>query len=321
MYKKILLAASASVLLFSGAQAAYPDKGVTVVVPFAAGGGIDVLFRAIGVQLAQRWKQPVVVENKGGAGSSIGASVVARAPADGYTLLATVNQTMVANRYLYKKLPYDPDKSFEPILMMVKADQLIVANPKLAANNLKEVVELARREPNALNFGSYGNGSQPHLLFSLINDREKIQITHIPYSGIAPNLTAVVAGDVQLASGSVAVMDAFIKAGKLKPIAIASDSRMSQYPGVPTAPEQGYPYARIAIWYSLFAPAGTPEPVIREIQTAVKAVLDDPKFVEQHVRAKGLSVVASDGRALAEAIRLESQETAAMIKAAGVVAE
>lgn len=321
MFKKILLALSACTTLLTGAQAAYPEKPVNVIVPFAAGGGIDVLFRAIAVQLTNRWKQPVVVENKSGAGSSIGASQVARAPADGYTLLATVNQTMVANRYLYKKLPYDPDKSFEPIMMMVKADQLIVANPRLQANTLKEVVELARKDPDTLNFGSYGSGSQPHLLFSLINDREKIKITHIPYNGIAPNLTAIVAGDVQLASGSVAVMDTFIKAGKLKPIAIASESRMSQYPGVPTTSEQGYPYARISIWYSLFAPAGTPIASIREIQAAVKAVLDDPKFAEQYVRAKGLRVVAGDGKALAESIRIESQETAAMIKAAGVVAE
>ena len=154
----------------------YPNKPVTVIVPFAAGGGIDVLTRAIGARLSERWKQPVVFENRAGAGSAIGASLVAKAAPDGHTLLATVNQTMVGNRFLYKKLSYDPDLSFEPITMMVRADQLIIANAQLPANSLREVVDLAKKSPGLLNFGSFGNGSQPHLLFSMIKEREKIEI-------------------------------------------------------------------------------------------------------------------------------------------------
>lgn len=321
MLRKLFLALSAAFALVPAARAAYPEKPVNVIVPFSAGGGIDVLVRAIGSRLTARWKQPVVVENKVGAGSAIGAAYVARAQADGYTLLATVNQTMVSNRFLYKKLSYDPDKSFEPIIMMVKADQLIVANAKLPANSLKELVELARSKPNTLNYGSYGNGSQPHLLFSEINDHEKIKISHIPYNGISQNLTALIGGDVQVGTGSVAVVDAHIKSGKLKPLAVAADTRLSQYPSVPTTVEQGFPYAKISIWYALFAPRGTPEPVVREIREAVKGVLNDPMFVEQQVRSKGLTVIAGDGRMLADTIAAETRQTAAMIKAAGVVAE
>ncbi len=308
--------------LHHGAAAqAYPSKPVTVIVPFAPGGGIDVLMRAMGVKLSQRWNQSVVVENKTGAGSLIGAAYVARAPADGYTLLATVNQTMVGNRFLYKSLPYDIDRSFAPITMMVKADQVIVANAQLPAKSLKDIVALAKAKPGTINYGSYGNGSQPHLLFSVIDENEKIKLTHIPYNGITPNLTAVAAGDVQLGSASAGVVLPFIQTGKVKPIAVAGDARVSQFPDVPTTTEQGFPYAKISIWYGLFAPAGTPAAVVDEIRKAVQAVLADPGFVEEQVAARGLSVVAGDGSQLRDTIQEETRTTGAMIKAAGVVAE
>ncbi|WP_171015971.1 tripartite tricarboxylate transporter substrate binding protein [Ramlibacter sp. 2FC] len=299
----------------------YPSKPITIVVPFPAGGGVDVLTRTVGAKLSERWKQPVVFENKAGAGSAVGTAQVAKAAADGYTLLATVNQTMVGNRFLYKKLAYDPDKSFEPITMMVKADQLIVANAQLPVNTLKEVVELARRKPGTINYGSYGNGSQPHLLFSALKDRENIDITHIPYNGIAPNLTAIAAGDVQLGSASAGVIMPLVQAGKIKPIAIAGDEPSPKFPNVTTTTQQGYPYAKVSIWYGLFAPASTPPAIVNQIRSAVREVLSDPQFAEQQVTSKGLTVIAGDGKQLREAIAKEVEITAAMIKAAGVVAE
>lgn len=314
-------AALAFASLTALAQGSYPTRPITVIVPFAAGGGVDVLTRAIGQRLSERWKQPVVFDNRAGAGSTIGAAQVLRSAPDGYTLLATVNQTMVGNRFLYRKLPYDPDKSFEPITMMVKADQLIVANAKLPVSTLKDVVELARKKPGTLNYGSYGNGSQPHLLFSLINEREKLDLAHIPYSGITPNLTALAAGDVQLGSASAGVIQPMVEAGRIKPIAIAGDARSAEYPNVGTTTEQGFPYAKVSIWYGLFAPAGTPPEIVEQIRSAVRQVLADPKFVAQNVTARGLVVVAGDGRQLRDAITREVGETGAMIKAAGVVAE
>jgi tripartite-type tricarboxylate transporter receptor subunit TctC len=312
-----LLAAAA---LTAHAQS-YPSKPISIIVPFAPGGGIDVLTRAIGIKLSERWKQPVILENKTGAGSAIGTAQVARAAPDGYTLLATVNQTMVGNRFLYKKLAYDPDKSFEPISMMVKADQLIVVNAQLPASTLKEVVELARKKPGTINYGSYGNGSQPHLLFSALKDREKIDIAHIPYNGISPNLTALAAGDVQLGSASAGVILPLVQAGKIKPIAVAGDAPSQQFPNVTTTTQQGYPYAKVSIWYGLFAPAGTPPEIVNQIRSAVREVLSDPQFAEQQVTSKGLTVIAGDGKQLREAIAKEVEVTAAMIKAAGVVAE
>jgi tripartite-type tricarboxylate transporter receptor subunit TctC len=299
----------------------YPSKPITIVVPFPPGGGVDVLTRAIGVKLSERWKQPVVVENKAGAGSAIGAAHVAKAAPDGYTLLATTNQTMVGNRFLYKQLSYDPDKSFAPITMMVKADQLIVANAQFPASTLKEAVELARRKPGTINYGSYGNGSQPHLLFSALKDREKIDITHIPYNGISPNLTALAAGDVQLASASAGVIMPLVQAGKIKPIAVAGDAPVPQFPKVTTAAQQGYPYAKVSIWYGLFAPAGTPPEIVNQIRFAVRDVLSDPQFAEQQVTSKGAVVIAGDNKQLREEIARESEVTGTMIKVAGVVAE
>ncbi len=319
---KLIVAAAIAACTWSLAQAQpYPAKPITIIVPFAPGGGIDVLTRALSIKLAARWGKPIVVDNKPGAGSLIGSSLVARAPADGYTLLATVNQTMVGNRFLYKKLPYDIDTAFDPITMMIKADQLIVANVGLSANTLKEAVALARSKPNTINYGSFGNGSQPHLLFSVIKDRENIDLTHIPYNGITPNLTALAAGDVQLGMGSVAVVAPFVQSGRVKPLAVAGDARMKQYPNVSTTTEQGFPYAKVSIWYALFAPAGTPAEVVNEIRAAVQWAMSDAQFVEQQVTSKGLSVVAGDAAQLRDTIKKESDATAAMVKAAGIVAE
>jgi tripartite-type tricarboxylate transporter receptor subunit TctC len=321
---KLLSIAAAALLAGTSvlAQAqTYPTKPITFIVPFAPGGGVDVLTRAVGAKLSERWHQPVIVENKAGAGSTIGTAQVAKATPDGYTLLATVNQTMVGNRFLYKNLPYDPDKSFEPITMMVDAEQLIVANAHFPANSLKEVVELARKKPGSINYGSYGNGSQPQLLFSLINEREKINLMHIPYSGITPNLTALAAGDVQLGSASAGVIAPLVEGGKIKPIAVAGDAPVAQFPKVTTTTAQGFPYAKASIWYGLFAPAGTPAAIVKQVQEAVHDVLSDPKFVQQQVTSRGLTVVAGDGRQLHDAIAKEIEVTGPMIKAAGVVAE
>ncbi|MDM0015177.1 tripartite tricarboxylate transporter substrate-binding protein [Variovorax sp. J22P168] len=320
----VVLALGAGICLQAAAQGSatsFPAKPVRIIVPFAPGGGIDVLTRALGPRLTARWGQPIVVENKPGAGSLIGTQYVAQSPADGYTLLATVNQTMVGNRYLYKKLPYDPDKSFDPITLMVQADQLVVAHVGFPANTLREAVEIARAKPGTVNYGSFGNGSQPHLLFSLVNEREKVDLTHIPYNGITPNLTALAAGDVQLGTGSAAVVAPFVASGKVKPLAVAGDSVIAQYPRVSTTSQQGLPYAKISIWYGLFAPAGTPAEVLNEIRAAVQAALADPEFAQQQVVSKGLAVVAGDGKQLREAIAREVESTAVMVKAAGVVAE
>ncbi len=299
----------------------WPAKPIRVIVPFAPGGGVDVLTRAVAAELSLRWKQPFVIENRAGAGSIIGADLVAKAPADGYTLLATVNQTLVANRFLYRHQPYDPDRSFDPVTLMVSSDQLLIANAALPANNLKEVIALARQQPGKLTYASYGNGSQPHLLYETIKVRENVDLLHVPYKGITPKLTALAAGEVMLGTGSVAVVQPLVAAGKIKPISVAGAKRVPQYPDVPTTVELGFPYAQTAIWYALFAPAGTPAAVRDQIHADVSAILADPAFAATHASSKGLTVIAGDGAVLARTIREETQVTAAQIKAAGVQPE
>lgn len=299
----------------------YPSRPVHIVVPFPAGGGIDVLVRAVCAELSTRWAQPVIVDNKSGAGSLIGAEAVARAAPDGYTLMATVNQTFTANRFLYKSLPYDPDRSFVPITLMVQSDHFILAKAALPAKTLRELVALARAEQPGLNYGSFGNGSQPHLVFETLNQQERLRITHIPYRGIAPLLTALAAGEVDLTTGSAGVAGPLLKAGKVKALAIAGKKRSPQFPDVPTTAELGYPDIQASIWYGLFAPAGTPAGVVSRIAADVRAVLAQPAFAESQARAKGLDVINSTPLELAATIREETKSVGAMIRSAGVLPE
>ena len=313
----LFLAAASSL----AAAQSYPDRMVTIVIPFPAGGGIDVLTRAVAAELTTKWKHPVIIENKPGAGSLIGAGAVAKAPADGYTLMATVNQTMTANPFLFKKLPYDPVKSFAPVQLMVQSDMLVLANPKLPANNLKELAALVQKEPQKHNFGSFGQGSQPHLMFEQFNKRENLDLLHVPFSGIAPLLTALIGGHVELATGSAGVGGELIKTGKLKALAIVSKERSKAFPDVPTAAELGYPYLRASIWYALFAPKGTSTEIVDKINKDVKQILSNPEFAERHITSKGLRLVASSPADLASVIEEETAATAEMVKAAGVKPE
>jgi tripartite-type tricarboxylate transporter receptor subunit TctC len=315
----------AAVLLVGAAIPAlaqtYPSRNVRIIVPFPPGGGVDILIRAVASELTERWNQAVVVENKPGIGSIVGAEAVAKSAPDGYTLLATVNQTITANRFLFKALPYDPDKSFAPVTIMVKSDQMLLAKAALPAKDLRELVALARREPGKLNYGSYGNGSQPQLAYELLNNREKLEIVHIPYKGIAPLLTALAAGEVDLATGSANVAMGLIKGGRVKPLAAAGKDRLPQFPDLQTTAELGFPYLTASIWYGLFAPAGTPAPLLAKISEDVRAVLRTPAFAERHATSKGLEIVANSPQDVGPVVRDEVAGLAEMVRAARIEPE
>ena len=326
----LLLAAGLAMTALVDAQAqaqapaqaqAWPAKPIRVIVPFVAGGGVDVLTRAVAAELSLRWKQPIVIDNRAGAGSVIGADVVAKAAPDGYTLMATVNQTVVGNRFLYKNLPYDADKSFEPITLMVSSDQFLLANASVPVNNLRELIALARKEPGKLTYGSFGLGSQPHLLYETIKVRESIDMLHVPYKGITPMLSALAGGEVMFGTGSLAVANPLIMAGKIKPISVAGQQRVPQMPNVATTVEEGYAYAQTSIWYALFAPKGTPAAIVEKIRSDVHAILLDPAFAERQATSKGLTVIAGDGARLRRAIQEETKIVAEQTKAAGVMPE
>jgi tripartite-type tricarboxylate transporter receptor subunit TctC len=323
MFKKILflIFACISGSILAQTSETFPNKPVKIVIPFPPGGGIDVLVRAIGIELSEKWKQAVIIENKGGAATFIGAEAVARSAPDGYTLLATTDPTLTSNRHLFKQMPYDPDKSFSPIMQMVKGDNLILANPTVPVGNLKELIALSKREPGKLNYGSYGNGTQPQLVFSYLNSREGIDIAHIPYKGISPAMLALVGGEVGLSVASAGVAGEMLKSGKLKALAVTGVKRLAQFSDIPTTAELGFPYLRSFIWYGLLAPAGTPKPIINKINTDVRAILTRPDFAERHASSKGMSVIASTPEAMAQAIKDDSAVIGEMIKIAGVKAE
>lgn len=296
----------------------FPSKPVHLLIPWPAGGSTDTLGRALAHELSTVWKQPVLVENPAGAGSIVGAEKVAAAAPDGHTLMLTIDTTTVNNRFLYKKLPYDPDKSFAPITMIARSGQFVIANPSFPANNLREVVEEARRNPGKIAFASYGPGSQPHLLFETIGKREGVQFLHVPYKGVAPATTATVAGEVQLTVASPAAAGAQVKAGRVKALAIGGAQRASLFPNIPTIAESGYPYAAAIIWFGLFAPGGTNPQLVERIYRDAAAIVKQPEFTEKYITRFSLDLVANTPAEFAAAIRSDVAVTAEMVKAAGV---
>lgn len=310
-----------SASLAGAQQSTYPNKPVRIVVPFPPGGGIDVLVRALGNELSKKWGQPFVVENKAGAATFIGSEFVSRAPADGYTLLATTDPTFTSNRHLFKTLPYDPDRGFEPVIQMVKGDNLIFAHPSLPFSDLKELVDGAKKGGAKLSYGSYGNGTQPQLVFGFLNQREGVDLLHVPYKGIAPVMLAVTSKEVDLSVASAGVAGEMVKGGRVKPLAVAGTSRLPQFPDVKTTVEQGFPYLQSFIWYGLFAPKGTPAEIVEKLNKDIASVLKEEAFAEQQVRAKGLTVMAGSPREFVETIKKDTALVGEMVKAANVKPE
>lgn len=321
----------AVVMLFAGAQSAaqgleepiedFPSKPVRIIVPFPPGGGVDIVIRAVAAELDTKWGQRVVVENKPGAGSLIGAQAVANASPDGYMLLATINQTITSNRFLFKDLPYDPDKDFAPISLITSSDQLLLVNAQVPVSSLEDLVAKAPAESPPFAYGSFGNGSQPHLLYEMLKHNKNIDLIHAPYKGVAPMLTGLAGGEIQFGVGSANVAGALIEAGRIKPIAVAGEQRSTIFPDVPTTSEAGYPELQARVWYALFAPAGTPEPVIGKIAADVTSILKAPEFAAKHLTPRGLDLVAGGPQELSAAIQKDVRLTRAMVQAAGVKPE
>jgi tripartite-type tricarboxylate transporter receptor subunit TctC len=296
----------------------FPSGTVFIVVPYPAGGSTDVIARALAAELSKRWSQPVVVENIGGASSIIGTTKVVNAAPNGHTLLLTIDPTVVHNRFLFKKLPYDPDKSLLPITMIARSGQLVIAHPSFPARTMRDLVDAARRSPGSVAYGSYGNGTQPNLLFETLAAREGLKFLQVPYKGIAPVVTAVVAGEVQISVASPAAAGAMVKADKIKALAVGGTKRSILFPDVPTVAESGYPYVDAAIWWGLFAPAGTNAALIDRINQDVARVARQPEFINKYFTAFGLDPVLDTPAGFSAAIREDLKLTAEMVKAAGV---
>lgn len=299
----------------------FPARVVKLMVPYPAGGGVDGLARALGERLARVWSQTVLVENKPGASTMIGGAEVARSPADGHTLFFTTDSSITSNPHLFKKMTYDPIKELAPVTQLIDLHQLVLVHPSVKANTLQELVALAKAEPDKLNYGSYGIGSQPHLLFEMLKKETGIKIQQVSYRGIAPALTAVIAGDVQMTLGGVSVAAGHIAAGKLKPLALGRAVRDKSLPNVPTLSEAGFPNIDPRSWFGLFAPVGTPPAVIAKIQHDVATVLNEAGFKARFIDKLGFTGVGSNPEAFAKFIADDFAYKRTLISVTGITAE
>jgi len=254
----------------------WPAKPVRIVVPFSPGGFADSSVRSIADRLGARLGQSVVVENRPGAGGNIGAELVAKSAPDGYTLLAGYDGTMVVNPHVYAKLGFDTLKDFAPVTKLGDGAVIIVAHPSVPANNLRELIALAKAKPGTLSFGSSGTGGSSHLACEMLNQRAGIELVHIPYKGGGQAITDVVGGQIPLVCTAIATAQQFIKSGKLKAVGLTSATRDPAMPEVPTFAESGLPGFVVNSWMGILAPANTPRAIVERLQTEIAAVLQLP---------------------------------------------
>ena len=253
-------------LIASAAQAQnYPDRPIKLIAPFPAGGLADVLARAVGDEMSKTLGQPVIVENRAGAGGNVGADAVAKAAPDGYTLLMTSAGILTANQFLYAQMPFNVETAFIPVSNVADMSMLVVVNPKVEAKSLKELVALAKAQPGKLNFGSPGIGTTGHLgLAMLMYAAEDRRSAHVPYRGAAPAVTDLIAGQIDGVVDNPPTVIAHIQSGKLRPLAVAAKQRMALLPDVPTAAEEGVANYEASSWFGIAAPAGTPPAVVAQ---------------------------------------------------------
>jgi tripartite-type tricarboxylate transporter receptor subunit TctC len=300
---------------------AFPTKPVRIVVAYPAGGGIDVMARQIAGKLSGPWGQPVVVENKPGANTILAADAVAKAAPDGHTILFTTDATFSINPHLYAKLPYDAQRDFIPVTMLVLLQQMLVAHPSLPANSLSELIALAKQKPGSINYASYGSGSQPHLAGEMLKHKAGIDIVHVPYKGISLAVPAVIAGEVQLTFSGIATGMGPVKAGRIKALAIGGKSRSPLLPQVPTFAELGFPEVETHAWFGLFLPAGSPNEATTRIFQDTKKILEDPEFRQKQLIERGYEVMGSSPDEFAAYMKKDSESRQLAVKISGAKAE
>ncbi|CAN7381134.1 MULTISPECIES: Bug family tripartite tricarboxylate transporter substrate binding protein [unclassified Variovorax] len=265
----------------SAYAAGYPEKPVQIIVPFPPGGAGDVMGRLLSRQLEARLGQPVIVDNKPGAGTAIGAQFVANAKPDGYTLLLSSNSTYTLNPAIQPKLSYDPIKAFEPLGMVANLALVLVAHPTVQASSVQQLVAAAKAEPDKYMYGSFGNGTVSHFAGEMFKSAAGVKLTHVPYRGSAPAMTDLVGGQIPLAFDSVVAAVPHIKTGKIKPLAVTTAARSTLLPDVPTVAESGYPGYQMSSWIVLVAPRGLPPEVKQKLEQALAASMEDAEMREK----------------------------------------
>ena len=318
---RIAFALACISLFAASAQAqTYPAKPVTIVVTLAAGGAADVIARAIAQRLTEEWGQPVVVENKGGANNQVGTASVARAAADGYTLLLTPEHTFTVNPFLYRRLSYDAVKDFTPITGVVTISQALAVHPSLPAKTTAELIALAKGKPGELNYGGLGAGSGPHLSMELLQAMTGAKLNAVHYKGAAPALSDVIAGHIPMMFVSTGLVVQPWKAGQLRLLGVGAGERLAQLPDLPTIAES-LPGFTAVVWFGLFAPTGTPREIVTKINNAVQRILADPGFRDKFLTPNFYEPVSGSPEQFAEHIRSDAQRWQKVIRDAKIAAE
>jgi tripartite-type tricarboxylate transporter receptor subunit TctC len=296
----------------AAAQEPWPARPVRLIVPFAAGGATDVVARMLGQKLSVRWGQPVVIENRAGAGGNLGADMVAKSPGDGYTLLFA-SGSIAINPHIYKRLPFDTEKDLVPITNVASGPMLVVVSERSPVKNVKELVALAKSKPGTVNFGSAGVGSQVHMAGESFAHAAQVEITHVPYKGEAVAYNDLIAGQIQMMVGNFAAASALLGNGRLRALAVTGKTRSQQLPDVPTAAESGLPGFENIGWFGLFAPASTPQEVRARIERDTAAVLGETD-VKARLYVQGMKPVGNSSAEFAAALTQENKRWATVVK-------
>ena len=306
----------------AGAQSApaatnYPTKPIRLVITYPPGGDTDLVGRAVAQKLGEAWGQQVVVDNRGGAGGVLGTLIAKQAAADGYTLLLGTSAGMVLNPLLMNKIPYDPYQDFAPVSLVIVLPQLLAVHPGLAARNIREFIALAKAKPGQLNFGSSGVGTPNHLGGEMLKAMAGINIVHVPYKGGAASITDLIAGQVQLVLSSAPSVVPHVRSGRLRALAIGSAKRSPALPEVPTVAESGLPGYEYTTWYGIFAPAKTPEAIVKKMNAEIVRMLADPQMT-QRFQSQGGDPASSTPAQLTAYMREEMARWTRVIKTAGI---
>jgi tripartite-type tricarboxylate transporter receptor subunit TctC len=296
----------------------YPARPVTIVVPFAAGGGTDILGRLVAQQLEQRLGRPFIIENRAGAGSTTGAGFVARANPDGYTLLMAPSPTLAVAITIYKNLAYDPLADFVPLALIAQTPFVLIVNPALPAHSVAELIALAKDKPGRLSFGSAGPGTPHHLYAELFKSMTGIEMGHVPYRGSLPLLNDVVAGHIPLAFIDFGPSIGMLRAGKVRPLGISTKTRLALFPDVPPIAEAGVPGFDAASWQMIVAPAKTPRPIVDKLHGELMGVVAPPEFKNQIIGGGMLPMDNPSVEGLQDFIKAEIVRWGAVVRRAGL---
>ncbi|MDB5891966.1 MAG: transporter substrate-binding protein [Polaromonas sp.] len=319
--KSIPLALPGLVLTIAGlfttlAVAAYPDKPVKMVVPFSPGGGNDQIGRLLAEKLTQITSTPFIVDNRAGAGGNLGSDLVAKSPADGYTLLVVANQ-IVINPSLYPKISFDVMKDLVPVALLADVQFVLAANPQVAAKNLAELVSLDKKTPGRLNHGTPGNGTPQHLAAELFNTTAGTSLVHVPYKGTGPAIADLLGGQIQLGFLTLSSAVPYVKGGKLTALALTGKNRSTLLPDVPTAAEAGIKGYDATTWYGIMAPAGVPAPILLALEKHIQTALADPAF-RKRLEETGFEPRFAPGRAMFVEMKSDLAKWSKLVKASNV---